>query len=190
MFRFLADKIGATVLAISQLVLTNVAGTDPWFNQVTLEAQGDGLFLSTVLMDSYTEDLDRMLQSGDTLVLHFEVDLVAMENERVVTIANWEHQFRYSILQDRYQLYFSERDEWDNFYTLAEAKSNWVSLRRARLCDLDLLQDDAEYFLRISAFMDNMQLPGLTDELNLMAFWNRIRPIHTTNPFQKRSLVL
>ena len=190
MWRYLADKVGATVLALSQLMLTNVAGTDPSFQEVRLELRGSGIHVSTVLMDSFTEDLDIMLQSGDTLVVHFEVDLVLAENDSIVAMANWHHQFRYSLLEDRYHLFFSEEGEWDNIYSFEDARQRWVQINEAYLCEMELLQPRHRYYLRLSAYMDNVQLPGLTEQLNLMSFWNRIRPSYKSPPFEKRSLIL
>jgi hypothetical protein len=60
---------------------------------------------------SFTPDLDVLLQSGDTVVIHFEVDLVKAENDSAVVLANWEHQFIYSILDDKYTVYRSEQGE-------------------------------------------------------------------------------
>ncbi len=190
MFEFLADKISITVLAISQLLLSNVAGTDPRFEDVQLAVEGPAIYLSTHLMDSFTEDLDMILQSGDTLILHFEVDLVDMSTDSPVAIGTWQHEFRYSLLEDRYQLYSSETERNRNIYDFEEAKRRWVRIEQARLCDLDDLNDDSDYFLRMSAFMDPVDMPGLTEQMNLMAFWNQIRPVYKSQPFQKRSLVL
>jgi len=52
------------------------------------------------------------------------------------------------------------------------------------------MDDDQFYFLKISAFMNEMDMPGITKRINLMSFWNRIRPIHISEPFEKRQLVL
>ena len=58
------------------------------------------------------------------------------------------------------------------------------------LIGLIFLQVDKFYYLRISAFMEEMDMPGITDRINLMSFWNRIRPVHISEPFEKRQLVL
>jgi len=189
-FQFLADKISVTVLALSQLLLSNVAGTDPRFDNVQLEVQGTAVVLSANLLDSFTEDLETMLQSGDTLTLHFEVDLVEQETDSVIALGTWEHHFRYSLLDDSYRIHRSEDDETRNVYDFETAKRRWVGIQSAVLCDLDDLDEDLRYFLRVSAFMDAVDLPGLTEQLNLMAFWNQVRPKYESEPFSKRSLLV
>ncbi len=190
MFQYLADKLGAGALVVSQLLLTAFVGTDPYFQDVRLEVSGDRLFCSAQLVESFTPDLDMLLQSGDTVIIHFEVDLVNAENDSVVAIADWEHQFCYSLLEDDYTVYRSEHDKTSNIYSLEEAKKEWVTIENALFCRMRVMEDDSRYFLRISAFLDEMDMPGITKRINLMSFWNRIRPVHISEPFMKRQLVL
>ncbi|MBT3679251.1 MAG: hypothetical protein HN932_13540, partial [Candidatus Marinimicrobia bacterium] len=70
MFQFLSEKLGAGALIVSQLLLTAFVGTDPYFQDVNLEVKGDRLFCSAILMESFTPDLDLLLQSGDTVIIH------------------------------------------------------------------------------------------------------------------------
>ena len=190
MLQFLSDKLGAGALIVSQLLLTAFVGTDPYFQDVRLEVRGDRLFCSGILMESFTPDLDMLLQSGDTIVIHFEVDLVNAENDSVVAIADWEHHFQYSLLEDDYSVYRSELDETTQVQSLEEAKEVWVKIENALFCRMRVMQDDQFYFLRISAFMEEIEMPGITKRMNLMSFWNRIRPVHISEPFEKRQLVL
>jgi len=188
--QFLADKFGAGALLVSQLLLTAVVGTDPYFEDVSLDVRGDRLFCSGKLMESFTPDLDRLLQSGDTIIIHFEVDLVNADNDSVVAIADWEHHLRYSLLEDDYVVYRSEHDRTQKLYDFEQAKSEWVEVDDALFCRMRVMEDDQSYVLRISAFMEELTMPGITQKLNMMAFWNRIRPIHISEPFEKRQLVL
>jgi len=190
MLQYLADKLGAGALVVSQLLLTAFVGTDPYFQDVRLEVSGDRLFCSGQLVESFTPDLDMLLQSGDTVVLHFEVDLVNAENDSIVAIANWEHRFRYSLLEDDYWVYRSEHDRTLNIYSLEQAKEEWVKIENALFCRMRVMEDDKRYFLRISAFLEEMEMPGITNRLNLMSFWNRIRPVHISEPFEKMQLLL
>ena len=190
MFQFLADKIGAGALLVSQLLLTAVIGTDPYFQDVRLEVAGDRLFCSAILAEGFTPDLDMLLESGDTVTIHYEVDLINASNDSVVAMASWEHRFRYSLLEDDYTIYRSEHDKTIHIYDLESAKTEWVTIENALFCRMRVMEDDQQYFLRISAFMEEMEMPGITDRINLMSFWNRLRPIHTSEPFQKRQLVL
>lgn len=175
---------------MSQLILTAVVGTEPYFQDVSLEVSGDRLFCSGRLVDSFTPDLDLLLQSGDTVSINFEVDLVNAENDSVVAIADWEHRFVYSILEDEYSVYRSENDKATKFFNFDQAKNDLVRIENALFCRMRVMEDDQLYFLRLSAFMGEMDMPGITKKINLMSFWNRIRPIHISAPFLKRQLVL
>ncbi len=190
MFQFLSDKLSAGALVVSQLLLTAFVGTDPYFQDVGLEVRGDRLFCSAKLMESFTPDLDMLLQSGDTIIINFEVDLVNAANDSVVAIADWQHHFQYSLLEDDYSVYRSETDRTIKTNSLEEAKDEWVIIDNALFCRMRVMQDDQLYYLRISAFMNEIEMPGITKRLNLMSFWNRIRPIHISEPFEKRQLVL
>lgn len=190
MLQFLSDKLGAGALIVSQLLLTAFVGTNPYFHDVSLEVKADRLFCSATLMEGFTPDLDVLLQSGDTVIIHFELDLVKVDNDSIVAMADWEHQFRYSLLEDDYTIYQSETDKTSKIYTIEAAKGEWVKIENAILCRMRVMEDDQFYYLRISAFLEEMDMPGITDQINLMSFWNRIRPIHISEPFEKRQLVL
>ncbi len=190
MLQFLADKLGTGALFVSQLLLTAVVGTEPTFQDVRLEVSGDRLFCSGQLVESFTPDLDLLLQSGDTVIIHFEVDLVNATNDSVVAIADWEHHFQYSLLEDDYTVYRSEHDKTIFINDFTQAKEEWVKIENALFCRMRVMQDDQHYFLRISAFMEEMEMPGITNRINLMSFWKRIRPVHISETFEKRQLVL
>lgn len=190
MLQFLSDKLGAGALIVSQLLLTAFVGTDPYFQDVNLEVKADRIFLSANLMEGFTPDLDVLLQSGDTVVIHFELDLVKADNDSIVAMADWVHLFRYSLLEDDFTIYRSETGRTSHFYSMEEAKQEWVKIENALFCRMRAMEDDQLYFLRISAFLEEMEMPGITDRINLMSFWNRIRPIHISEPFEKRQLIL
>ncbi len=190
MLQFLADKLGAGALFVSQLLLTAVVGTAPYFQDVHLEVSGDRLFCSGRLMESFTPDLDLLLQSGDLVIIHFEVDLVNANNDSVVAMADWEHHFRYSLLEDEYSVYRSEQDRRIRINDFDSAKEEWVKIEKTLFCRMRVMDGNQAYFLRISAFMDEMDMPGITNKINLMSFWNRIRPVHVSEPFRKRQLAL
>lgn len=190
MLEFLAEKLGAGALIVSQLLLTAVIGTDPYFEDVRLDVRGDRLFCSARLVEGFTPDLDMLLQSGDTITLHFEVDLVNEATDSVVAIADWVHELRYSLLEDEFIIYRSEDDRSIRLTDLEEAKAEWVEINEALFCRMRVMTDDERYFLRISAFMEEITMPGITEKVNMMAFWNRIRPVHISEPFEKRQLAL
>jgi len=190
MFQFLSEKLGAGALIVSQLLLTAFVGTDPYFQDVNLEVKGDRLFCSAILMESFTPDLDLLLSCTYELNSSFEIDLVNASNDSIVAMANWQHHFRYSLLEDDYAVYRSEVDQTRQVYTLEAAKQEWVKIENALFCRMRVMEDDKFYYLRISAFMEEMDMPGITDRINLMSFWNRIRPVHISEPFEKRQLVL
>ena len=190
MLQFLADKLGAGALFVSQLLLTAVVGAEPYFQDVHLEVSGDRLFCSGRLMESFTPDLDLLLQSGDLVVIHFEVDLVNSARDSVVAMADWEHHFRYSLLEDEYTVYRSEQDRQMRINNFEQAKEEWVKIEKTLFCRMRVMDGDQAYFLRVSAFMEEMEMPGITNKINLMSFWNRIRPVHVSEPFRKRQLIL
>lgn len=189
MLQFITDKLSAGALVVSQLLLTAVVGTDPYFQDVSLEVRGSRLFYSAVLAESFTPDMDVLLQSGDTVTIHFELDLVNTETDSVVAMADWEHQFIYSILEDEYTVYKSEGQRSFPSYDFEESKQEWVTITEAFFCRLNVMEDQHTYSLRISAYMDEISMLGITEKVNLMSYWNKIRPVHISEPFMKRQLV-
>lgn len=141
-------------------------------------------------MESFTPDLDLLLRSGDLVIIHFEIDLVSTTNDSVVAMADWEHRFRYSLLEDEYTVYRSEQDRQMRYGDFELAKEEWVKIQRTLFCRMRVMDGNQSYFLRISAFMEEMEMPGITKKINLMSFWNRIRPVHVSEPFRKRQLAL
>ena len=177
-------------MLISQLLLSAVVGTNPYFQDVALDVRGDRIYCSASLEESFTPDLDRLLQSGDNVIIHFEVDVVDQATDSVVALSDWEHHLRYSLLEDNYTLFNSETGRNLTIDDFDIAKSRWVRVEDALICRMRDLREGGRYYLRMSAFMEDVSLPGITEKINMMAFWNRIRPTYESDPFEKRELVL
>ena len=76
MFEFIANTFTSSITVVTQLFLTTVLSSNPWFEDVSLEvSENTGEILcSASLSSDFTESLDRLLMSGENIILHFEFE--------------------------------------------------------------------------------------------------------------------
>jgi hypothetical protein len=164
-------------------MFSGISGTTPWFDNVSLETIGNDLVCSAHVMDAFTEDFDKLIQIGDTLTVTIQVDVVDVETNEVVETKLFIHRIQFSLLEKRYDVFTSEKNRSVQRKELKQAKQYWMSLYRGHLIRLSKLEANRYYYLSFSATLEDIELPGMTNKLNMMQFWNRAKPEFKTENF-------
>jgi len=184
-FEFLANTFNTSVMAVTQLFLSTVLSSNPWFENVRVEvstARGD-LLCSARLVQSFTESLDRAMLSGETITLHFQYEILDSETEDPIHRGEVVHGFRYTVLDDRYYVLRSERGELEEFFSFVEAKQQYIQVQNISVADPGLLESGHSYILRLIAFVDPVKMPEMSETVNLMLLWVSVKPTYVSEPF-------
>lgn len=189
MLEFLTNTFNTSVMVVTQLVLSTVVSDNPWFENVEMELSQsrNALVCSASLMDTFTESLDVVLQSGQTITLHFSYDLMEAENKILVNQGEVVHGLRYRLLDDRYYLLRSEEGELEELFDFQTAKRSYVSIDKIEIAEAGQLDRQKSYILQLRAFLDPVEMPSMAETVNLMLLWASIKPTYISEPFTLRA---
>jgi len=178
MFDFLTQTFNASVLAVTQLFLSTVVTTNPWFERLDIQYFGvkKEIVCSTKLTDSFTTTLDNVLMSGKSITLHFRFDLMTQGTPNPVQTKEVVNGLRYDAEEEVFFLVNSEDQEVERFFTIEEARSNYVLVENLVVATTDDLSSEREYFLRVTAYLDPVKLENMEESVNLMLRWASVKP--------------
>lgn len=186
MFEFLNQTFNASVLAITQLFLSTVVTTNPWFEQLDIQYYGvkKEIVCSTQLSDSFTETLDNVLLSGKSITLHFRFDLMSTESPNPVQSTEVVNGLRYDSEKETFFLVNSINPKVERYFTIEDARANYVSVENLVVAATDDLTGDVEYFLRVTAFLDPVKMDDMGESVNLMLRWASVKPSIISDKFR------
>ena len=189
------QKLASTAIAVGSMFFTSITGTNATFQNPAVEIEGSQIVISAELHDCFTEELDRILQSGKRVRFNYRVEIYqhldgeAVE-DTVILSKEFYHQVRYNLVDNFYRLHFSESNDTREVLSIGEVHTALTSIRKCEVIGADQLEDDGEYYIRLTAYLHKIQLPGMKEELNLMSYWNDEAPILVTETFDRSVLAL
>lgn len=186
MFEFLTQTFNASVLAVTQLFLSTVVSSNPWFEQLDIQYFGvkKEIVCSTRLSSSFTETLDNVLMSGENITLHFRFDLMTDGSPNPVQTREIVNGLRYDAEEDIFYLVNSEEIEVERFFTIEEARANYVQVENLVVATTEDLPGDQNYFFRVTAFLDPVKLDDMGESVNLMLRWASVKPAIISDKFR------
>jgi len=189
MWEAITSTFNTSVMAVTQLLLSTVVSSNPWFDLVQIEIPevGNSIMCTARLEQSFTKSLDDVLLSGETITLHFTFEILDDASNEVIHSHEVIRGFRYTVLDDRYYVLRSEHGKLEGFAALDEAKASYTSVNGLSICPLDQLDHRRQYRLRVRAFLDAVQLPEMTDTVNLMLLWVSTKPTYLSDAFNVSS---
>jgi len=190
MFQSIVEKLASTAIAVGSLFFTSVTGTNATFENPQIQESGSQVVISTNLTNCFTDELDRIIQSGRPVRFNFRVTLHYSGSQQVVLLQDFYHEVQYSLVDHVYQVYFSEREQTVNAATLEEMHTRMSGVDQYQVIDENTLSDNTEYYIQIRAYMEKISLPGMKEEINLMNYWNNTEPLLISGAFDKDDLAL
>lgn len=189
MFEFLSQTFNASLIAVTQLLLSSVATSNPWFDTFDLQYMGlkQEIVCSTKLADSFTETLDDVLLSGQNITLHFRFELYAPSEAEPLQVKEVVNGFRYDADSESYYLFNSESKELERFFTIEAAKDTYISVDNLVIVNTERLSDDQDYFIKVTAFLDPIKLDDMSESVNLMLRWASVKPTIVSEKFKVQS---
>lgn len=186
MLELLTQTFNASVIAVTQLFLSTVVSSNPWFENLDLQYVGlqKEIICNTKLAESFTETLDDVLVSGKNITLHFKFDLMAAGEAEPIQSKEVINGFRYDEETDVYLLVNSEDRKVERYFTIDEAKSNYVSIQNLSVVSTSDLSADQDYFIRVTAFLDPIKMDNMSESVNLMLRWASVKPTIVSDKFR------
>lgn len=186
MFEFLSQTFNASLIAVTQLFLSSVVTTNPWFENLDLQYSGvkHEITCSTKLADSFTETLDDVLLSGQNITLHFRFELYSSGEATPLQVKEIVNGFRYDEDSESYYLFNSETTELERFFTIGAAKDTYISVSNLIIVDTEPLSGEEEYFIKVTAFLDPIKLEDMSESVNLMLRWASVKPTIVSDKFR------
>jgi hypothetical protein len=184
-FSLLSRKIVATIISIGSLFYSTIPGVNATFEEINLSLEGNRLMVSTKLSNCYSEALDQIFRSGMEIKVHFRVEVIPINSVRPISETTFYHSIHYSLLDDVFDVYRSESQETYQNLNLKTAKDYLAEIEEFPALFMNQLDPEEEYYLRLTAWMDKIQLQGMEEPLNLMFYWNSIKPTGLSRTFDQ-----
>ncbi len=185
MFDLIVQTFNASVIAVTQLFLSTVMTTNPWFDSLELTYQVDrhAIVCNTKLAKSFTETLDNVLLSGQNITLHFRFELFAIGDAEPLQRSEIVNGFRFDDESNVYFLINSESKNLEKFFTIEAAKDSYISVRNFTIVNTSDLLTDQDYFIKVTAFLDPIKLGDMSESVNLMLRWASVKPTILSEKF-------
>ncbi len=186
MFEFLTQTFNASLIAVTQLFLSSVVTTNPWFEGLDLQYSGvkHEIVCNTKLADSFTETLDDVLLSGENITLHFRFELFVPGEAAPLQMKEVVNGFRFDKETESYYLLNSETRELERFFTIEAAKDTYISVSNLVIVNTEALSGEQEYFVKVTAFLDPIKLDDMSESVNLMLRWASVKPTIVSDKFR------
>jgi len=185
-FELITQTFNASMVAVTQLFLSTVITTNPWFEGLDIQYLGlrHEIVCNTRLQDSFTETLDEVLLSGQNITLHFRFDLHVPGDPKPLQSKEIVNGFRFDSEANVYYLVNSEEQKLEKFFTIGAAKDTYITVRNLVVVNTENLDPDQEYFLRVTAFLDPIKLENKSESVNLMMRWASVKPTIASEKFK------
>ena len=189
LFSLLVKRITSTIIAIGSLFYSTINGVNAEFDNVNLSASGGHLFISARLTSCFSEELDRIFQSGQEIKIHYLIQVFESGVKTPIYETAFYNSITYSLVDQIYGVYSSEKSLRMEAVNIQRAKEFLSNIENKVVLSEDQIRDGKKYFIKLSSFMGEIQLPGMEGKLNLMFYWNSLRPTHKTDLFDKDMII-
>lgn len=186
MFELIAQTFNASVIAVTQLFLSTIISSNPWFEMLDLQYSGlkHEIVCETKLADTYTETLDDVLLSGENITLHFKFELFIAGDATPLQTKEVVNGFRFDKDAEVYYLVNSESRDVEKYFTIEAAKDAYITVDKLVIASTAGFSGDNEYFVKVTAFLDPIKLDNMSESVNLMLRWASVKPTIISDKFR------
>jgi hypothetical protein len=184
-FAAFSKKVISTIIAVGSMFYSTIDGVTPDMSALELHYKNDYILVSTMLENCYTSEFDQIFYSGNVITIYFTVDLYQDGGKDPDSTNTFFHALQYSPLGDDFTIYFSERNETISSLSLDLVKALLPRVTDYRVTSSDNIYDKVNYYLEITAWLDKIRFEGMEEELNLLYYWNSIKPNNKSALFTK-----
>jgi len=184
-FAAFSKKVISTIIAVGSMFYSTIAGVTPAMNPPEIQYKNDYIFISTTIENCYTEDLNQIFYSGNIIPVYFSIDLYQEGQKDPDSTYNFYHTLQYSPIGGDFTIFYSEQNETISSLNLDQAKIILPRIINYPATSSSNINDNINYYIKVTAWLDKIHLEGMEDELNLLYYWNSIKPSSKTALFTK-----
>jgi hypothetical protein len=184
-FAAFSKKVISTIIAVGSMFYSTIDGVTPTMNAPEIQYKNNYIYISTTIENCYTEDLNQIFYSGNMIPMYFSVDLYRDGQKDPDSTYIFYHALQYSPIGDDFTIFYSERNETISSLNLDQAKNIFPRIINYPTTSSGNIDDNVNYYITVTAWLDKIRLEGMEDELNLLYYWNRIKPNSKTAQFSK-----
>ncbi len=184
-FAAFSKKVISTIIAVGSMFYSTIDGVTPNMNAPELQYKNDYVLVSTMIENCYTEELDQIFYSGNLIPMYFSVELYQEGERKPDSTYTFYHSLQYSPIGDDFTVYYSEQDKIISSLNINQVKQLLPRVTDYRVTSANNINDNINYYFKITAWLDKIQLEGMEEELNLLYFWNSIKPNSKSDIFTK-----
>ncbi|MCK4904037.1 MAG: DUF4390 domain-containing protein [Candidatus Marinimicrobia bacterium] len=184
-FAAFSKKVISTIIAVGSMFYSTIDGVTPNINALELQYKNDYVLVSTMIENCYTEELDQIFYSGNLISLYFAVELYQEGEKKPDSTYTFYHSLRYSPIGNDFTIYYSEQDKITSSLNINQVKLLFPLVTNYRVTSANNINDNTNYYFKITAWLDKIRLEGMEEELNLLYYWNSIKPNSKSDPFTK-----
>ena len=184
-FAAFSKKVISTIIAVGSMFYSTIDGVTPIMNTPEIHYKNENIFISTTIENCYTEDLNQIFYSGNMIPIYFSVDLYREGKKNPDSTFTFYHALQYSPIGDDFTIFFSERNETVPSLNLEQAKELLPRIVNYPTTSSDKIDDNKNYYISVTAWLDKIQFEGMGEKLNLLYYWNSIKPNNKTVQFSK-----
>ena len=184
-FAAFSKKVISTIIAVGSMFYSTIDGITPTMAITDVYFRNEYLFVSTVIENCFTEELNQILSSGNEIPINFNIELYKENAKAADTTFTFHHTMRFSPLDKDFSVYLSQQNRTINSLDFDEAKSIFTNFDQQGIISSEDLPDNEKYYVKITAWLDKIRLQGMDEELNLIYYWNSIKPYSSTPLFSK-----
>ena len=184
-FAAFSKKVISSIIAVGSMFYSTIDGVTPTMTAPDIQIKNDYIYISTTIENCYTDDLNQFFYSGDIIPIYFSVDLYQVGKNTPDSTFTFYHTIQYSPIGDDFSIYHSELDKTVSALSLDEAKTLLPQITRYRTISSKIIDNNVNYYIKITAWLDKIHLEGMEEELNLLFYWNSIKPTIKTDRFAK-----
>ncbi|MBN4081366.1 DUF4390 domain-containing protein [Caldithrix abyssi] len=184
-FTVLSKKIVTTVITIGSMFYSTIDGVNAAFDPIEISTKGTAVMIRTRLKSCFTEELYQIFQSGEEIKIHFHTAVFDESRKKPYLEKAFYHSLKYSLVDRVFEVYRSEDQELIPALNLLQAKNALVEIDGYPVITMDELSSSGSYRVQLKARMGKVHIQGMDEPLNLMYYWNSIKPSQKSKPFHR-----
>ncbi|MBM9604330.1 DUF4390 domain-containing protein [Desulfopila inferna] len=147
---------------------------DPAFSDITVTGSKSHLLLFAMLKNAFTEEMLQGLHSGLPIHFSFFIELSQADSENSLISLETRHVISYDTLKETYKVEIEESGKrFFSYQSLDEAQKAINELNGLKVVELNRLQPDTPYTIRIRAELYKKTLPmGLHRVVPFISWWD------------------
>lgn len=184
-FAAFSKKVISTIIAVGSMFYSTIDGVTPNMNIPELQYKNDYVLVSTMIENCYTEEFDQIFYSGNLIPIYFAVELYQEGKKKPDSTYTFYHSLQYSHIGNDFTIYYSEQDKTTSSLNINQVKQLFPRVTNYRVTSSNNITDDIYYYFKMTAWLDKIHLEGMEEELNLLYYWNSIKPNSKSKLFTK-----